>query len=321
MRRVILKGCKNRPAICQVICSETRLLRYMANFIILLDQTHYSKKLRLLRLLITLCLLLITVFTAHAQSLRVPVSSAYQLLNAYSKTQSDVFSFTGNTAALAQQKGFGMGVFGESRFLTREVNHYSAAAGFETVQGNFGVQADYFGFTQFNEYQLGAAYARSLGANFDLGVQFNYYAYRIPAYQQQSTVTFQIGAIGRLTETFSIAVQVYNPVGGYLSKQQEEKLPSNYQFGAAYEPTKNMVVSATMQKEEGRDMNITAGVFYQFDKQFFARAGVRTENNMPFAAAGIAFSDMRLDISVSHHAQLGFSPGVMLIYQPQKPDR
>lgn len=253
-----------------------------------------------------------------AQSLRVPVSSAYELLNTYSKNNSDAFSFTYNSAALARIEHFSLGAFAENRFMTKEINHYSAVAAVQTIKGNFGFQADYFGFTNFNEYQLGLAYGRSLGPNLDIGAQFNYYAYRIPTYPSGSAVTFQIGAIGRLSEAVSVGVQVYNPVGGYLSKMNDEKLAANYQFGIGYEPAENVIISATVQKEEGRDLNITGGIFYQFDKQFFARAGIRSENNVPFATAGIAFNDLRLDISVSHHSLLGFSPGVMLIYQPKK---
>lgn len=267
-------------------------------------------------------LTIIFVFNVYvhlcAQALRAPVTSAYELLNAYSDKHSDVFSFTYNTAALSKVKHFGLGAFAENRFMTREINHYSAVAVVATDKGNFGFQADYFGFTNFNEYQLGVAYGRSLGERFDVGAQFNYYAYRIPAYPQGSTVTFQVGAIGRLSDVISVGLQVYNPVGGYLSKVDNEKLAANYQFGIGYEPSENVIISATIQKEEGRDLNVTAGVFYQFDKQLFARAGVRTENNVPFAAAGVSFSDIRIDISVSHHSQLGFSPGVMLIYQPSK---
>lgn len=270
-----------------------------------------------MRIIYTIFSLCFTI-AIKAQSLRAPVSSAYTLLNSYSKTQNDVFSFTNNTAALAQQKNFSLGAYGENRFLIKEMNNYSAVANLPTSKGNFGIQADYFGFKNFNEYQLGLAYARPVGNNFDLGVQFNYFSYRIPSYQQASTITFQVGAIARLSDVLSAGIQVYNPVGGYLSKMNEEKLSSNYQFGVGYEPSENVIISATAQKEEGKDLNITVGMFYQFDKQFFARAGVRTENTTPFAAAGVAFSDLRIDISVSHHSLLGFSPGVMIIYVPEK---
>ncbi len=271
-------------------------------------------ELRIIFAILSLCVAIVT----EAQSLRAPVSSAYTLLNSYSTKQNDVFSFTNNSAALARQKGFSAGAYGENRFLIKEMNHYSAVANLPTSKGNFGLQADYFGDKNFNEYQLGFAYARPVGNNFDLGAQFNYYSSQIPGYQQASTVTFQLGAIARLSEVMSAGVQVYNPVGGYLSKLYNEKLSAIYQFGIGYEPAENVIISATAHKEEGRDLNITGGVFYHFDKRFFARAGINTGSNSPFGAAGIAFSDLRLDISVSHHPVLGFSPGVMIIYSLEK---
>lgn len=237
------------------------------------------------------------------------------MVNSYSKNHSDAFSFTHNTAALAQQKSLTAGVFAESRYLLNDLNLYSGAINIPTKQGNFGLAMDYFGNPGFTEYQMGLAYARSLGVNLDLGVQFNYYGYRVPGYQQAGTFTFQLGAIAYLTDQVSAGIQVYNPVGGYLSKKDNEKLASQYQFGISYEPSESIIVSGAIVKEEDKNINVIAGIFYQFDKRFFARAGIQTENSSPFGAAGISFGDFRVDLSVSYHQQLGFSPGCMFIYQ------
>ncbi|MCO6496052.1 MAG: hypothetical protein J5I50_00165 [Chitinophagaceae bacterium] len=240
------------------------------------------------------------------------------MLNSYSLQHSDVFSFTNNTAALAFSKTFSAGAMAETRYMLKETNYYSGVAAIPTELGNFGVEAGYFGYKNFNEYQIGLAYARSLGNNFSVGARFNYYSYRVPSYQQGSTITFQVGAIAKVSDQLTAGIEVYNPVGGYISKSEDEKLASNYRLGIGYEPTENVIVSATVEKEENQDINITAGVFYQFDNRFFARAGVQTLSKTPFGAAGIAFNDLRLDLSVSYHQQLGFSPGIMVIYQPSK---
>lgn len=291
------------------------LSKFRFNVLSCYDNHHFK---RLPMRVFTTILFLAPVAFSHAQTLRVPASSSYQLLNAYSLNQMDVFSFTHNTAALAKQKYFSAGVFGENRFLTEALNYYNLAAAVATPKGNFGLQANYFGFSNFNEYQLGLAYARPVGKNLDLGVQFNYYGYRVPMYAPGAAVTFEVGAIGRLSDVVSAGVQIYNPVGGYLSKKSDEKLSSSYAFGIGYEPTEQVIVSATVEKEEGRKLNVTGGISYQFDRQFFARAGIRTENNMPFGAAGIAFDELRLDISASYHPRLGWSPGLRMIYQPVK---
>ena len=50
----------------------------------------------------------------------------------------------------------------------------------------------------------------------DVGVQFNYYGYRVPAYGNASSINFEIGILIHLTDKLSTGLHVYNPVGGKL---------------------------------------------------------------------------------------------------------
>lgn len=225
----------------------------------------------------------------------------------------DVFSFTGNQAALAQMKNAALGVYGEKRFLLNATNMYTAVLVLPTKEGNFGLQTDYFGYKNYNESQLGLAYARSLGSKLDLGIKFNYYSLRIPSFQSSSAMTFEIGAIAHLTQQLNVGIHFYNPVGGRLSKTDNEKLGSIYKFGIGYEASENFLVSAEIVKQEDLPVNVNAGVEYNFAKQFFARIGIASENESPYAGAGISWNNLRLDVSASYHPQLGLSPGIMLI--------
>lgn len=263
---------------------------------------------------IYLFFLLVSLSTfLNAQSLRRRLAAPYIGLGAYSINHVDAFSFTSNQAALAQIKSPAIGVYAERRFLLVETNMYSAVGVLPTKQGNFGLQADYFGFKNYNESQLGIAYARSLGSKLDIGVKFNYYSYRIPGYENSSAVNFEIGAIAHLTDQLHAGIHFYNPVGGTLSKTNNEKLGSIYKFGLGYEPSEFFLVSVEIVKQEDLPVNVNAGVQYNFAKQFFARAGIASENESPYAGAGISWNNIRLDLSASYHPQLGFSPGLMLI--------
>ena len=248
-----------------------------------------------------------------AQSLKRPVAAAYTGIGAYSINHSDVFSFASNVAALAQIKNISVGIYGEQRFLLAAMNMYSAAFSLPTRQGNFGFQSDYFGYKYYNESQLGIAYARNLGSTVDIGVKFNYYSFRIPAYQSSSAVNFEIGAIVHLTSKLHAGIDVFNPVGGKLSKTDNEKLSAIYKFGLGYEAGENFMISAEIIKSENIPVNVNAGIQYNFEKQFFARLGITSDNGSPFAGAGISWNNLRLDVSASYHPHLGFSPGLMLI--------
>ncbi|MCY7290737.1 MAG: hypothetical protein LH615_00995 [Ferruginibacter sp.] len=278
---------------------------------------YYKPLLALRKLLIVTALSFLGIFIhcmATAQSLRSSVSMPYIGAGAYSTKQTDPFSFTVNQAALAQVKNAGVGVYGERRFLLADNSVYAIATAIPTKMGNFGVQVNYAGFQNFNEHKAGLAYGRSLGKKIDIGVQFNYYGYKIPAYSNASTINFEGGAIIHLSEKLNAGIHIYNPVGGNLGKASNEKIASVYKFGLGYDASENFFVSTEIVKEEDQPINVIGSFQYRFKKQFFARAGFRSDNSTGFAGAGFLFNNIRIDVAASYHPQLGISPGLLLMY-------
>ena len=263
---------------------------------------------------------LLTLFCLNtfSQTVRQPNAARYIGLGAYSLHHIDAFSFTSNQAALAQIKNTAVGVYGEKRFLLSSANLYSAVVVMPTKQGNFGLQADYFGFKNYNESQIGIAYAKSLGSKFDIGIKFNYYGFRIPAYGNASTVNFEIGAIAHLSDKLHMGIHAYNPAGGKLSNTKDEKLSSVYKFGIGYEASDKFLVSTEIIKQEDQPLNIEVGFQYNFMEQFFVRAGTSTATTNSYVGAGISWKNFRLDITGGYHPQLGFTPGLMLIIKINK---
>ncbi|MBL0200021.1 MAG: hypothetical protein IPP81_07550 [Chitinophagaceae bacterium] len=248
-----------------------------------------------------------------AQSLRYSLAQPYSSLSAYSVQQNDALSFTGNQAALALTKQAGIGIFGERRFMLKETSVYTLGAAVPTRLGNIGIQLNYAGFKNFRENKIGLAYARKLGKLVDVGVQFNYYGYSIPAYGKASAINFEMGALFHLTGKLTAGIHVYNPIGGKLGKDKEEKIAAAYKIGLGYDASDRFFISSEIIKEEDKAVNVIAGLQYQFAKQFFAKAGFLSETGTAYAGAGIGWKNLRLDISSSYHPQLGFSPGILLI--------
>lgn len=255
--------------------------------------------------------LLVSFSTLQAQSLRYAVGMPYIQLGSYSVNQTDAFGFTGNQAALSKIDDVSFGVYGERRFMLKENSSYCVAAAFPTRNlGNFGIQVNYAGFAGFNESRAGLAYARELGSKASVGVQFNYYNYRIPGYESANALNFEGGLLYRLSSQFTAGVHVYNPVGGGLGKG-EEKLAYAYKFGMGYDPSETIFIGAEIIKEEGRDLNVNGGISYQFVEKFFARAGFTSITSSWYAGAGMEIKGFRLDLTTSYHQQLGFTPGIL----------
>ena len=254
------------------------------------------------------------VLKGYTQVTRRPVASPYLGLGAYSISHVDVFSATNNQAALAQIKKISGGVYSERRFLLSELNYYTAAGCIITSSGNFGVQAGYFGFSDYNETQFGLAYGRKLGTRLDVGVQFDYNALQIAGYGKTSAINFQIGTIMHLSEKLHAGFHAYNPVGGKFGKDNQEKLASVYTTGMGYEASDKFFMSAEIQKEENKSVTVNAGLQYKFLPQLLVRGGIATGTSVVYAGIGLQLRSLRLDITTSHHPQLSVSPGLMLLF-------
>jgi hypothetical protein len=282
----------------------------LPNFKLVTSGKLYSPLRKFIRIVI-LCLSV--SFSIKAQTLQKPLQSSYTGLGAYSSGHTDIFSFTNNQASLAGLKNFSAGVFGERRFMLNELNHYMAVAGMPTHSGNFGLKATYSGFTDYNETQLGLAYARKLGKKVDIGAQFNYNGIRIAGYGNASAISFELGSILHITEKLHAGVQVNNPVGGKFGKEQE-KLPSVYSFGLGYEASNKFLLTAEVEKEENQPINVNTGFQYRFIPQLQVRAGVSSAASIVWAGVGVRLNAVRIDITSSYHPQLGVTPGLLLLF-------
>jgi hypothetical protein len=266
-----------------------------------------------------LILLLIFCYSSvRAQTVRRPVAALYTGLGAYSINHVDVFSFTNNQASLAQMKNVSAGAYGERRFMLDELSLYQLSIAVPTKSGNFGVKAAYFGFSEYNESQLGLGYARKLGAKLDVGVQFNYNGVQLAGYGNASAVNFEIGTILHLTDKLNAGIHAYNPVGGKFGKNAEEKLASVYAVGLGYEASEKFFVSAEIEKEENQPVNVNAGMQYRFLAQLMGRAGIATNTSNLYAGVGLFLKTFRIDVVASYHPQLGITPGLLLIYNSSK---
>jgi hypothetical protein len=264
--------------------------------------------------------MLITLSNAlHSQTLRRPVAAPYIGFGAYSLNHTDVFSFTSNQASLAQLKSAAAGVYAERRFMLNELNSYTAAIGLPSHAGEFGLKAAYSGFSEYNETQIGLAYARNLGNKMDIGVQFNYNGIRIGGYGNASGISFELGSVFHITDKLHTGFHINNPVGGKFGKDQQEKLPSVYSVGFGYDASEKFFFSAEMIKEEDQPVNVNAGLQYKFIPQLMVRAGMSSATSSAWIGLGLSFKSFRLDVATSYHPQLGLSPGLVLLFNLKPP--
>lgn len=258
--------------------------------------------------------LLLATLSLKGQNLHRPPTAVYTGFGAYSMNHADLFSFTANQASLAQLNNAGIAVYGEQKFMLSELSYYTAAFATLTRAGNFGLKAVYSGSGDYNESQLGLAYARKLGKKLDIGAQFNYNGIRIAGYGNAAAVSFELGTIIHINERLHAGIHINNPVGGRFGKDRQEKISSIYTAGFGYEASDKFFLGAEIVKEEDQPVNVNAGIQYKFLPQLLARAGISTATSATWMGLGLSWKTFRVDIAASYHQQLGITPGLLLLY-------
>jgi hypothetical protein len=253
----------------------------------------------------------------QGQTVQTTLNLAYTSLCAYSSKFNDAFSFRQNAAALAGIKQFSGGLFSERRFGLQALTAYSFAVALPAASGRFGLKGDLFGSEFFRETTAGLAYGRKLGKQLDVGLGFDYTMLKAGEYGTASALTFDAGCILHLTENLHAGLHTYNPVGVKWSKT-EERLPSIYSAGLGYDVSDQLFIGAEMVKTEGQPMTINAGLQYVFASKLFARAGIGSATSVSYLGFGVQLSHFRVDAAASFHPYLGLTPGLMLLYSPQK---
>lgn len=254
---------------------------------------------------------------SHSQSVHYPPAAMYTGLGAYSKNFIDPLSISSNQAALANIQSFGAGVYSEKRFFLQELNSYSLAFCLPISFGGIALSAQYFGYSEYNETQLGIGYGKALG-KIDIGVQMNLHALRIAGYGKDGLFNFEAGAIIHLSEQLFAGFHVFNPTGSKFGTNRTEKLASVYRAGFGYEVSEKLFLSAESIKEEDNPVNIHAGIQYAFAKKFFARIGLNTEVARLYFGVGLKWHVLRFDITANYHPQLGLTPGLLLVFEGKR---
>jgi hypothetical protein len=251
---------------------------------------------------------------AHGQSIHYSPGTLYTGLGAYSHQFTQSFSFLANQASLGNLSRTSAGFYAEQKYGLKALSTYMATAAIPVNRGGIGVAMQYSGFSDFNESQVGIAYGKNLG-RVSIGIQCNYNMMHIAGYGNDGAVGFEIGSQWQISPTLVTGMHIVNPVGGRFRNHSNEKLAAVYQFGAGYEVSKQLFMSAELTKEEDRPVNVQAGLQYMaVPDRLFVRTGITTATTSPYIGMGWQWKNCRADVSVRYHPQLGLTPGLLLLF-------
>lgn len=229
-------------------------------------------------------------------------------------TFTDINSIFVNQAGLGYLEKPAITVYGERRFLFAEgLNSFLLGGALPTEKlGTFGLSVHYFGYGAYNEQKIGLAYAKKLFKRFSIGAQFNYLATRIDQYGTAHNLTFELGILSKVTKHFHLAAHVFSPVR--LRLPNGDYIPSMFKVGAAYLPSKQLRLTAEVEKDLERPLNGRFGLEYRPIQVLYVRAGVSTTPVVASFGLGLHLRALRIDVATNYHQVLGFTPALSVTY-------
>ncbi len=271
-------------------------------------------------------LLLITVLltncgAAKAQEIFRPASGAYMAAEVYALSTINALAAVANPAALPWQKQHSGGIFAEHRFGLAELKFFEAAGTFKTNNGGFGLQLQYNGYSGSNVTNIAASYGRRLSSSISVGAGLHYLRFGQQAiYGNASSLTASLGFLVRPYERFTATFYTFNPFRVSWGREAGFRIPSLYRFGAGYQASDKLLLSAEMLKEEGFAVGVRAMVDYAILSSLRFKIGVASGSSSVIAGLAFQHKGFRVDVLTAYHQQLGFSPGSALLFPFGKPE-
>ena len=266
------------------------------------------------RLPIILVLLLVCSQSKASYITQFPGARAWSLANA-GLTFSDVFSVNNNQAGLGFLKQFTAGIYSERRFRLAELQNGCLVLAVPTSTGVWGLNLNYFGYSAYNEQQIGLAYGRAFTAKFSAGIKLNFHSVNIQEYGSKSSFTVEGGMLAKISEQLSFAAHIANPNQVKLSSYQNERIPTRGKLGLTYRPSSKVLLVMEAEKTLSSSLIIKTGIAYKVRNDLELRLGIATNPVLNCYGFGYTQKCFQLDVAASFHPQFGLTPHLSIIYK------
>lgn len=231
---------------------------------------------------------------------------------------SNLWSTYHNQGALGFFEGIEAGIYYENRFILPEYGLKSMAFAMSMKPGTIGLNISSFGFNKFSDNKIGLAYGMKLADFIAVGIQIDYFLIQQDAYYGNiSGISGEIGIYANPFEDFYVGAHVFNPWRTKIAEYQDERLPTIFRLGIAYNFSEEVQFSLETEKDLDYAAVFKTGIDYEPVKNFRLRTGVSfsEKNFFPAFGLGYNFKGIGLDIAFENHPLLGTKTGVSLSYK------
>lgn len=230
----------------------------------------------------------------------------------------NLWSSCHNQGSLGYFEGIQAGIYYENRLFLPEFGLKSAVFAMNLKPGAIALNFSSFGFSKFSDNKIGLAYGLKLADFIAVGVQIDYFIISQDSYYGNiSAFSGEIGIYANPFENFYIGAHVFNPWRTKIAEYQNERMPTIFRLGVAYDFSEKVKTSVEVEKDLDNPAIFKTGIQYEPIKNFVLRTGVAFSENNFYPAFGLAytFKNITLDVAFQSHTLLGMKSGASLSYR------
>ncbi|MCS7076575.1 MAG: hypothetical protein NZ455_07700 [Bacteroidia bacterium] len=235
------------------------------------------------------------------------------LAGANTAIRKDVWAGYNNPASVAGIDKYAFGAGFERRFLLQELQYAQLTSAIPVQKSTFIGTASTFGFDLYRETSVSLGCARTFYEKYHAGASLQIHNTAIGEnYGSAYAYTLQMGMQINLSQKVVLGADVYNLTRSSIGRQFRERIPTVYSVGVSYQPNKNCLITTMVDKDVLFKPRWRAGIEYTFFKVLFARIGASTSPDMIYAGVGFLHKGFGIDLAMSYHTYLGFTPNLSL---------
>ncbi|WP_421764777.1 hypothetical protein [Ekhidna sp.] len=221
-----------------------------------------------------------------------------------SVTLGDEYSLFNNIGGLGRLENHAAFAAYQNRYGVTEFQVIGAGAVYASNFGNTGVGFYKFGDDLYSEQRIHLAFSNKFQM-VSLGVGLDLLQYNISTVGTKRALAIQFGGIAEISPALRFGAHIHNLNQAKINDETGERAPTVMKAGISYLPSKELILTAEIEKDLDFDEVFKAGIEYEIVENVYLRTGISTE---PFLGAfGLGFhpKNFKFDYAFSNESRLG----------------
>jgi len=226
-----------------------------------------------------------------------------------------VWSLQHNSAGIAEIRRpiFALGY--QRHFSDQDLSTQKAVFAIPFKQHVFGLSIHRYGLSEYSDQTTGIAYTRNFSGALALSIMINYHQLSIHKYGESRAVSVDAGMQYRINDKFWIGTHISNPSNSKFHDLLGSTIPLSISVGVSFEFSDKVLLVSDIRKVLTAKIDTKLGLEYRMIKWFAFRGGMSANPFKQYAGFGIQYHRFALDVAISSHPNLGYSPNLAFSYE------